>query len=74
MDEILTQLEDAVRRADRDRALHLVAQARREVAAMDVLWATVDCALIELDASTADDRRARFVERVRHGFDHDADK
>lgn len=72
MDEILMRLEDAVRRADRSTALGLIAELRHAEDWMQVLWATVECVLIELDASDDQGRLVRFAQRVRAGFDHDA--
>jgi hypothetical protein len=74
MDEILTRLEGAVRSSDTDAALRLIRSLKREGAALAALWATVECLLVELDASQDAHRYELFAERVRAGFDHDSDK
>ena len=73
MDEILTRLESAVRASDTDVAVELIRSLRREGAALTALWATVECLLVELDASQDAGRHERFAARVRAGFDHDID-
>jgi hypothetical protein len=74
MDELLARLEAAVRSSDDVAALRLLDSLRREGAALTALWATVECLLVELDASQDANRYQRFAERVRAGFDHDIDK
>lgn len=71
MDEILTRLEQAVRRADTEAALALIGLLRSHESALSAMWATVECSLTELDVSSDDRRFQRFAERVRAGFDHD---
>lgn len=69
MEQLLEELELAVRAGDQAKVLGLLSRLQARVEHHSSLASTVECALAELSGSDVHRDLRRFAERIRGGFE-----